>query len=72
PPEPMEMADESGFRTVTFTSIRLRPKRMASNSSAELTPKALANFSLELTPKALANFSPGLERERQPWDQNNK
>jgi len=24
---------------------------------------------MRYTPKALANFSPGLERKRQPWDQ---
>jgi len=38
--------------------------------SLEITrimPKALANFSRCLTPKAFANLSPGLERERQPW-----
>jgi len=26
----------------------------------------------EITPKAFANFSPGLERQRQPWDPDNK
>jgi len=27
---------------------------------------------LKNTPQALANFSPGLERQRQPWDQHIK
>src|ERR1043165_4917712 len=31
-----------------------------------------AEFVTEDTPKALANFSPGLERQRQPWDQPQK
>ena len=38
------------------------------NKLYEEAAKLVPQF--EITPKAFANFSPGLERQRQPWDQN--
>lgn len=42
PPVPMEMADESGFKTATFAYMRLRPKRIASPNAAESMPSAMS------------------------------
>ena len=39
PPEPMEMADESGFRSATFGSTRLPLSRMASIASGMPWPR---------------------------------
>ena len=39
PPVPMEMADEIGFRTATFGSIRLLPKSIASRASGMPWPR---------------------------------
>ena len=39
PPVPMEIAEESGFKTTTFGDMRLRPKRMASSASGMPCPR---------------------------------
>ena len=39
PPEPIEIADDSGLSTATFGDIRLRPIRMASIASGMPWPR---------------------------------
>jgi hypothetical protein len=39
PPEPIEMADDRGFKTATFGDIRLPPIRIASNASGMPCPR---------------------------------
>jgi len=39
PPVPIAMAEDNGFNTATFGSIRLRPMRIASSASGMPWPR---------------------------------
>ena len=39
PPDPMEIAEESGLRTATLGDMRLRPMRIASRASGIPCPR---------------------------------